>query len=148
MRGNKMQLIDGLLKLNELKNNGHGEDMVLASEKLEDSITFYKISNFKYNEELNLCNMILKFAFNTTKQPDWIFNMKEYGEGTLTINKVYDLLKELELNGYGNVPIGQENILIESFNPVEEIFYEEKLNVCSFNITSNSKKEEELFSFL
>lgn len=143
-----MQLIDSLLKLNELKNNGHGEDMVLASEKLEDSITFYKISNFKYDEELNICNVILKFAFNTLSQPDWIFSMKEYGEGTLTINEIYDLLKDLELNGYGNVPIGQENILIKSYNPVEEIFYEEKLKVCSFNITSNSREEEELLSFL
>jgi hypothetical protein len=143
-----MKLIDGLLKLNELKNNGHGEDMVLASEQLEDSITFYKISNFKYNEELNLCNMILKFAFNTATQPEWLFSMKEYCENTLTINKAYDLLKWLELNGHGNVPIGQENILIESYNPVEEIFYEEKLNICSFNITGNSEKEEELLSFL
>jgi NADPH-dependent 7-cyano-7-deazaguanine reductase QueF-like protein len=122
--------------------------MVLASEQLEDSITFYKISNFKYNEELDLCNMILKFAFNTANQPEWLFSMKEYCENTLTINKAYDLLKWLELNGHGNVPIGQENILIESYNPVEEIFYEEKLNICSFNITGNSEKEEELLSFL
>jgi hypothetical protein len=143
-----MQLIDGLLKLNELINNEHGEDMVLASEKLEDSVTFYKISGFKYNEELNLCNIILRFAFNTVSQPEWIFRMKEYGEGTLTINKAYDLLKKLELNGHGNVPLGQENFLIESYNPVEEIFYEEKLNVCSFNIAGNSEKEEALLSFL
>jgi hypothetical protein len=148
MRGNKMKLIDCLLKLNELKNNGHGEDMVLASEKLEDSITFYKITNFRYDKKLNLCNIILKFAFNTTSQPQWIFSLQEYGEGTLAINKAYDILKELELKGYGDVPIGQENILIESYNPVEEIFYEEKLKVCSFNITSNSGNEEELLSFL
>jgi hypothetical protein len=143
-----MQLIDSLLKLNELKNNGHGEDMALASEKLEDSITFYKIVNFKYNEELNLCNIILKFAFNTGSQPQWFFNLEEFCENTLSIDKAYDILKELELKGYGNVPIGQENILIESYNPVEEIFYEEKLKVCSFNITSNSDKEDELLSFL
>lgn len=143
-----MQLIDGLLKLNELKNNGHGEAMVLASEKLEDSITFYKISSFKYNKELNLCNMILKFAFNTVSQPQWIFSMQEYGEGTLTIDRAYDLLKELELHGYGDVPLGQENILIESYNPVEEIFYEEKLKICSFNVAGNSEKEDELLSFL
>lgn len=143
-----MKLLDGLLRLNELKNNGHGEEMVLASEKLEDSITFYKISNFKYNEELNLCNMILKFAFNTASQPQWIFSIKEYGENTLTINKAYDLLKRLELNGHENVPIGQENILIESYTPVEEIFYEDKLKVCSFNITDNSEKDEDLLSFL
>lgn len=143
-----MQLIDALLKLNELKNNGHGEDMALASEKLEDSVTFYKISGFKYNEELNLCNMILKFAFNTSSQPEWIFNMKEYGEGTLTINRVYELLKELELKGYGDAPIGQENILIKSYNPVEDIFYEEKLGICSLNIMDNSEKEENLLSFL
>lgn len=144
-----MKLLDGLLKLNELKNNGHGEEMVLASEKLEDSITFYKILNFKYNEELNLCNMILKFAFNTASQPQWIFSIKECGENTLTINKAYDLLKSLELNGYEDVPIGQENILIESYTPVEDIFYEDKLKVCSFNITDNSEKEEDdLLSFL
>lgn len=143
-----MQLIDALIKLHELKNDKHGDDIVLASEKLEDSITFYKISDFKYNEELNLCSVILRFAFNTVSQPDWIFNMKEYGEGTLTIDKIYDILKGLELKGYGNVPIGQENILIGSYNPIEEIFYEEKLNVCSFNITSTLSEEEQLLSFL
>jgi hypothetical protein len=148
MRGNKMQLIDGLLKLNELKNNGHGEEIVLASEKLEDSVTFYKISNFKYNEELSLCNIILKFAFNTTSQPEWILNMKEYGEGSLTISKAYDLLKELELKGYGNIPLGQENLLSENFNPVDEIYYEDKLKVCSFNIIGNSEKLDDLLSFL
>lgn len=143
-----MQLIDAILTLNELKNNGHGEDMILASEKLEDSITFYKISGFKYNEKLNLCNIVLKFAFNTVSQPEWIFNMQEYSGGTLTINKAYDLLKELELNGYGNISLGQENILAENYNPVEEIFYEEKLTVCSFNITGSSENEDDLLSFL
>jgi hypothetical protein len=148
MRRNNMQLVDGIVNLNELKNKGHGEDIVLASEQLDDSITFYKITNLKYNKDLNICNMILKYAFNTVSDPQWIFSIEDYGKNTLTINKAYDLLKEIEMKGYGDVPVGQENIFIKSYNPVEEIFYEEKLKICSFNITKNSEKEDELFSFL
>ena len=143
-----MKVIDTLLKLNELKNTGHSEALVLASEKLEDSITFYKIVNFKYDESLDLCKMFFKFAFNTESQPEWIFNMKEYSKGAITIEKAYDILKELELSGRGDTNVGQEIYLGKSYNPIEDIVYEEKLQICSFNIGVNSSIDEELLSFL
>lgn len=143
-----MQVTDALLKLYELKNSGHSDALVLASEKLEDSITFYKIIHFEYEESLALCKMVVKFAFNTESQPDWIFKMKEYSEGTITIDKAYDIMKVLELNGHGGANVGQESYPGKSYNPVEEVVYEEKLLICSFNIGIDSQIDEELFSFL
>jgi hypothetical protein len=129
-----MKVIEALFKLDVLRHEGFGEKPILGNELLEDSITFYKISGFTYDESMDICRVGVKFAFNTTSQPEGLLKINEYGSKSMTIDDAYKKLKEIGDNGHKEAFIGEVSFGTESYNRIEDMVYEEKLGLCSLNI--------------
>jgi hypothetical protein len=136
-----VKVIEALFKLDALRHNGFGDKPVLGNEIIEDSITFYKISGFSYDENMNICKIGVKFAFNTMNQPEGILKISEYGSGSMDIDEAYKKLSEVANNGHKDAFIGEVNFGMESYNRIEDIIYEDKLGVCSFNLVAGSDTE-------
>jgi hypothetical protein len=145
----KVKTKEALFTLNKLVVDGHGDSIIIATEEVDNTITFYNIRGFEHHSELNINKIIIKFAFNTHSHPEGILNIPQYCNGTITIKKAYEFLKDLESKGYGDKALGQPGLNAKGYNPIENIYFEDKINVCSLNIKTISVDAlDELLNFL
>lgn len=134
----KVKTKEALFTLNKLVIDGHGDSIIIATEEVDNTVTFYNIRGFEHHSELNINKIVIKFAFNTDSHPEGILKIPQYCHGTITINKAYESLKALDSKGYGDKSLGQPGLNSEGYNPIEKIYFEEKINVCSLNIKTVS----------